>query len=278
MISEITAFKDVKNNLYSEKYLSKKTFEKHTKVIEVSRAMRAGGAVGSKGNQRKWKLNDFFIKMNCLGYEDLAEVLTCWVLQRVKNLKFPYVKYYPCKIIENGITLGTGCYSENFLKDAEEVTFGKILEDNLLPFSIKYDELRDLIYDEADLDCKDYLDTILCLDAITRNEDRHFGNIALNLRGEKFSFSPIFDNGDSFLSDTIDYPMNADFEMCFWQLQAKPFSCDYNNQIGTVQRLLIDRNSLLDSIDPSGWPELERAKKVLEYALEDSKNIAWEEY
>lgn len=276
-MGKITCFEDETVDLYDELIISREVIDKHIKIINVSKEDRTEFASGSKGMQVKWKLDDIFIKLDCSGFEAVAEIVACWMIGRIKNLKFDYVRYYPCIIVEDGIKLGKGCYSKIFLDDCEEVTIGKILNDNLKSFSIHYDDLRDLILDETDLDIKDYLDTILCIDALTRNEDRHFHNISL-LLDTKYRFAPIFDNGAAFMSDTISFPFTVDFDTCYYQIQAKPFSIDFNAQIKNVNRLLIDDKELLDSIDDSGSREMKRIKKVLEYSLEDSKNIAWERY
>lgn len=113
----------------------------------------------SKGSQLRWRKNDLFIKKDSLGYEGFAEELVSLLLNCTN---IPHVEYKQCDILEDGELL---------------VPFGSILK--------KYSS--------------NYLDTCICLDAIIRNEDRHFNNFALILD----RFAPLFDHGLSLLSDTI---------------------------------------------------------------------------
>ena len=43
--------------------------------------------------------------------------------------------------------------------------------------------MRDSLYPVAKFDIKEYIDKLLCIDAITRNEDRHFRNISFIFKG-----------------------------------------------------------------------------------------------
>ena len=153
------------------------------------------------GNQRKWKLDNKFIKLNLLGYENISEVLTSRFLEYTNIPEDSYVRYYSCRIYEDGIYLGIGCYSYDFVKHKSQFTLRTILENNLMSTS-SYDEVRDLLLDLTGKDFKKYLDNLLCLDAITFNADRHFGNIIF-LEDKGDWEGVIFDNGDSYLSDLI---------------------------------------------------------------------------
>lgn len=44
----------------------------------------------SKGDQRKWKINDIWYKADYMGYESLSEVLISTLLQK-SNLSYPFV-------------------------------------------------------------------------------------------------------------------------------------------------------------------------------------------
>ena len=47
----------------------------------------------SKGDQRKWRMNDIWYKADYMGYESLSEVLISALLQK-SNLSYPFVLYH----------------------------------------------------------------------------------------------------------------------------------------------------------------------------------------
>lgn len=243
-------------------------------IIKVSSDERLCGMSNSRGNQLKWKQGDKFIKLNCLGYEGIAEEYVSRLLACTDVPNF--VNYKRCKIEENGVMLGEGCVSRDFVKGRQEITFGNILDANLMSYSSSYDDIRDIILDDTGVDVKNYMDTILCLDAITMNDDRHFHNFALLRDGRKYSPAPIFDNGSALLSDMIMYPMEEDLEVNMARVQAKPFSIDFLNQLYFVTPITIDVEKFFSSVTAE-TPEEKRALAVIAKRLEITKNIAWQE-
>lgn len=84
-----------------------------------------------------------------------------------------------------------------------------------------------------------YLTSILELDCLTLNEDRHTNNLAV-LRNEEtktFRLCPIFDNGLSLLSDLNDYPFADDLYTCIERVKAKPFDSDHVEQVTAAEQL-----------------------------------------
>ena len=84
-----------------------------------------------------------------------------------------------------------------------------------------------------------YLTSILELDCLTLNEDRHTNNLAV-LRNEEtktFRLCPIFDNGLSLLSDLNDYPLADDLYTCIERVKAKPFDSDHVEQVTAAEQL-----------------------------------------
>ena len=47
----------------------------------------------SKGDQRKWRMNDIWYKADYMGYASLSEVLISALLQK-SNLSYPFVLYH----------------------------------------------------------------------------------------------------------------------------------------------------------------------------------------
>lgn len=243
-------------------------------VVHVSKLQRLSRHSSSRGNQLKWMRNGECIKLDCLGYEGIAEFFVSKLLEYTDVTDF--VQYSKCVVVEDGVRLGNGCKSADFLHDDIEVTFGQILDSNLVGYSASYDEVRDIILDETGVDVKKYVDQILCLDAITVNDDRHFNNFAL-LRGNDGSYktAPIFDNGAALLSDVISYPMSAPLLENLKKVQAKPFSIDFLRQLNFVIPITLDPDKFFASVC-AVTEEEKRALDVLEYRINMTRGIAWQ--
>lgn len=72
----------------------------------------------SKGKQVKWFANGKWYKVDCMGYEALAEVVISRLLAK-SNIK-QFVKYVPV-CIQKDLEQYTGCYSNSFLKANEQL-------------------------------------------------------------------------------------------------------------------------------------------------------------
>ena len=68
----------------------------------------------SKGDQLKWKFDDWWYKADYMGYEGLSEVLVSDLLQK-STCPFPLVEYEAAVIEYNG-KIFQGCSSLDFLK------------------------------------------------------------------------------------------------------------------------------------------------------------------
>lgn len=245
--------------------------------LYVSRSDRVSSKSSSAGNQIKWHKNDLWVKANLLGYEDVAEVAVSHFLSFTDLSPGGFVQYYGCHIVEDGISIGDGCYSYDFLPvGAEELSVAEILEDNLESFAIDYDELRMLLYDYLKCDPKGYLDKILCVDAIIRNCDRHFGNFSLICKDGVYTPAPLFDHGDSCLSDVFTYPMTMDFMEAFNAtcIAAKPFKCEYLRNLVDNRPLRVRYNDYVHSIDVQ-HPNMIRAVRTILQGLTVTEGKAW---
>ncbi len=244
--------------------------------VDVSKRERFVCNSSSKGNQMKWKSDGRYIKLDMLGYEGLAECVVSKLLTftDVKNV----ILYRYCDIYEEGVYRGRGAYSYDFLaQDEFLITFGRILEMNGYPYSIHYEELRDLILDEYKIDIKSYVDSILCLDSIDANDDRHFNNFALvgNANGE-WKTAPLFDNGAACLSDLMTYPLHNSLEDNLKLVDVKPFAFRYEDQLYFNARIGINLTSFKASLNPCDEYE-RRAYDVILHQLDLMKFKAWEE-
>ena len=202
----------------------------------------------SKGDQPKWQLDDVWYKADHMGYEALSEVVVSRLLDKT-NVK-EFVRYDPVQILtETGIKIG--CASDNFREPDEMLIpferlhrayYGQGLAIRIAAMDVTEKIAYTVQFVEETTKLKGvgaYLTAILELDAFFLNEDRHTNNLAV-LRNEKtqtFRLCPLFDHGLSLLSDTNDYPLNADLFRCISRIRAKPFSEDFDEQVSAAEQL-----------------------------------------
>lgn len=203
----------------------------------------------SKGDQPKWLQNNLWYKADHMGYEALSEIVISHLLSK-SNLE-DYVRYEPVVIYTDGKQL-IGCASENFKCSHEQIIpFERLhraykgvgLSEILAKFSSATERIQytvDFVEFATEIDnIGRYLTTMLELDAIFLNEDRHTNNLAV-IRDEKsllFRVCPVFDNGLALLSDTNDYPIDEDVYTGISRVKAKPFSDSFNDQLMAAESL-----------------------------------------
>lgn len=219
-----------------------------------------GKLTTSKGNQIKMKIDNFWYKMDYLGYEGLAEYL-CSELLIYTNID-SYVKYEMVEMSLNG-EIFNGCKSKDFLNENEEIVtadrlFKTYVGKSVNDFLSQYNSLKEKISSfvntiESITGIQNYgkhLTQILEWDSFILNDDRHFNNIAFIYNSDKriFSLCTLFDNGAAFLSDLrFDYPLEKDFLGLIASVSAKPFHKSFEKQIQICEdlygiNLVIDRN------------------------------------
>lgn len=255
-------------------------------VFHVRNNSRLFGS-SSKGTQLKWYTQDKFLKADLWGYESIAEYLTCVLLKYTDGVD--YTQYHLCMIIDE-ITGKKyfGCYSDNFLKDDEQlVSVGSLLQRNYGDAWIAKDgkELLDFVVESilalTGLNITGYLGKMLGVDALILNQDRHFRNIALKYKEGKYSISPLFDHGMSLLSDMTEFHMGYDLFDAVKESHAKPFSINFLRQWKwlRVESLVIDYNGLqneLYGLEVDFKQDcLLRGIEVLSMRLVELENIVW---
>lgn len=242
-------------------------------TVNVSKNNRLLNGMSSKGNQRKWCKDGNYIKLNTLNCrEDVSECLVSSLLS-CTNIDY-YVVYNGCHIVEDGVYRGLGTYCRDFKIGWEEVSIGNLLDVNLMPYNATRGEVQDLLYDTVGYMCKEYLDSILCLDAITMNDDRHFNNISLLGKGGRYKPAPIFDNGCSCLVDMNCYPMGNSLESLLRAVYAKPFYTGYEKQVSGCTPIRINTNEFFNSVKVYS-PVAVRALEVIKYRLKELEGVAW---
>ena len=205
----------------------------------------------SKGDQRKWKIEDTWYKADYMGYESLAEVMVSALLEK-SNLAYSFVDYQHVRIEYKGNMIN-GCSSRNFLQQDQILIpleklyrqyTGESLAVKLSEFPDVAEKIRYLVEQIEEIthieNFGKYITAILEIDAFFLNEDRHTNNIAViyNEKTGQYSLSPIFDQGLCLFSDTsYDYPIDLSAEKCMEKIEAKPFHSDFDVQLEAAEEL-----------------------------------------
>lgn len=231
----------------------------------------------SKGTQPKFLEKNYWYKQDQIGYEGIAEALVSKILSQ-SNIK-EYVSYERCLV--NG---RTGCRSKNFLKQGEayisfqrlhEIYQGSNLTETLQMLGTPEERIRyvlDFVYSKTGCDCKEYLSQILTLDMLILNTDRHLNNLGIvvnSISGENRP-APIFDNGNSLLSDWGRFP-NPNWKEELNHVTGQPFSANLEYQAAVAGIGLQLNYSEIEKLLKAG-PE-SRAVRVLEYQLQRYKKM-----
>lgn len=200
--------------------------------------------------------NNYWYKQDYLGTEGLSEYVASLLLD---NSNIEHVDYYPCQFLNNK-KLVVGCCSENFLQPGERLisTYELIknhkgidIADEIVHMDVS-DRIKffvDAVVDITNLsDFGMYLTKMLQLDAVTKNDDRHFNNISVIQKEDgTYRFAPIYDNGGAFLSDQYTYGENLTNEDIYKEMDgvsAKPFSMDFDTQLDECESLYPARLTL----------------------------------
>lgn len=204
----------------------------------------------SKGNQLKWKQEDYWYKADHMGYEGLSEVLVSR-LMRFSNIDH-YVEYEPARIEYKG-KVYTGCRSRSFMEEDKELVTvdhlfrqytGLSLTQELAHITKVKERIAyfvNMVQEYTNI--KDYgkhIAAILEMDAFFLNEDRHTNNIAFiySPSTRKYQNSPHFDNGLALFSDTSsDFTLDRSVQDCYDLIQAKPFSFQFDDQVDDAEVL-----------------------------------------
>lgn len=214
------------------------------------------GESSSKGDQQKWIQGGYWYKADRMGYEGLSEVIVSHLLAKsnVKN----FVQYEPVKILYDGQTL-TGCKSRNFRKKNEaiftlEKLYRMVTGLSFAGYLAKLDSTQEKIQSTVEFmsmisripirEVGAYLTTMLELDAFFLNEDRHTNNITIlkDDVDDGFRMSPFFDFGLSLMADTArDYQLGIDVYEKIGDIEAKPFSTSFDEQLEAAESLYGDQ-------------------------------------
>ncbi len=121
------------------------------------------------------------------------------------------------------------------------------------------------------LDVSEYVDTIIALDFLIRNGDRHLNNMAIIRTASGYRVAPIFDNGDAFFSSYQKFEPWLTMEECLDRCTAKPFSGSFNAQFSCIEnKLRIDYSAVAKLMCEQ---EMTRGKETAFFLLEKYRNI-----
>lgn len=232
----------------------------------------------SIGTQKKYYEEGYWYKQDKIGYEGTAEYLASVVLS-CSNVD-EYVKYEKCQI--NG---KSGCRSINFLKTGEAYISLQRLYDMYLGGQLA-EQMRLLdtingrvsfvtgyVKEKIGLDIREQLGKLLSFDMLILNTDRHFNNIGIIADAAHGTYrnAPIFDNGNSLLSNVGEFPFDEPLESCLEKVAGQPFSVNLERQAWELgYGLKINYHELYKRLDEESDT---RALHVLKFQLERYEKV-----
>lgn len=219
-------------------------------IIEINRAniILLDINTTSKGNQAKYydTKNKLYIKeqfryQNVLWKDYMVEHLSS-IVGSMLNTSIPII-YQDIVKLSNG---RYACVSKDFALDKRFVPIAKFEEYKDIAKSCGYSFkvyrcLIDLMmkHNISESDAKEYLNTMIILDFLLCNEDRHYNNFGLlyNEEESKFSICPLFDFGIGLFEHDKKYE-GIELESCIRLIDGKPFSEDLFSPV----QMLINRD------------------------------------
>jgi hypothetical protein len=160
---------------------------------------------------------------------------------------------YDFELLEKGSQIANGCRSVDFMTQDDDkiVSIERLFQmyrgESAAKAILKYPEteerVRYIVEHVEDFTglrtFGQYLKQMITVDTLFLNEDRHFHNIAvIQKKDGSYRECPIFDNGAALCSDIKgDYPLSFSIEECYRQIEAKPFSMDFDEQLDAVDVL-----------------------------------------
>ena len=192
----------------------------------------------SKGNQNKWHIGDFYYKKDGVGYEGLSEVLSSRILEKsnVDFVRYDFINIQIMGEVYNGCMCREMKQPGEILIPLERIVrnYKNInLAETLYRFETPSERIQytvDMLEEIGVHNAGRKLTELLEVDAFILNQDRHTNNISILQSQSGLRFSPVYDNGDSFFSDLVYFPMHILPEELLRRTTAKPFSGSFEKQ------------------------------------------------
>ena len=233
----------------------------------------------SVGVQEKYYKDGYWYKLDKYGGEANAEMLSSLVMQNSTLPENEYVTYELGRVNNK-----VACRSKNFLKENDELitfsmiheaiigcSFGKPMLGENLQTKIEYS--INFFKKYCNLDISSYLAKTFYLDMIIRNEDRNFGNLTViyNSESDKYTVTPIFDNGFSLLVGSEPYKHNGSMKDRIKNVTGRPFVSNLEIQANCFSvPFRINYKKLYNQLLSIG-PSLQ--KDALMFQLEKYQNV-----
>lgn len=255
-------------------------------MIHLDDSFRIEMASSSRGDQRKFYKDGYWVKLDNEGYfEGLAEEFVSYFCTCIEG--FSSVEYRT-SMFEYNERQFRGCVSKTMFGD-KNICFTSIkslaksynvpLRNFVCQNSVEQNIINTVVFirDNFGVNILSYLGRLLMLDCIIINEDRHLMNLGIcyNKKLGVYMEAPCFDNGTSLFCTYWSYRKRKSLEenIEFAKSVAKPFSKFYDKQLSALlnlgcKPLLINKVRLeyiLDWYTNDLYPKevLDRVKAVL---------------
>ena len=257
-----------------------------------------------RGNQGKFCLSEKFYKADEYGYEAASEYLTSEILRHSNCID--YVTYEMVPNFYQHHNVARHCCDSALFFDrypqGNEITLAEFLQTHSSPFDLReltdpnskfrarhalsetISTLVDLIVNDTGLvDFGGYLTAVMELDALTRNDDRHYNNLSLiQFPNGLWKIAPIFDNGSGFGARDKDPASGGVYgtqgpwlfnEARYYKIGARPFSSSFEKQVKACRSLYGPRLQIQKDINLR--PAFERIAAVYGKPVADRMESVW---
>lgn len=200
-----------------------------TSKLEISitslKPVQAGGS--SKGCMAKYYNDGYWYKEDSVGFESLAEVLSSRIA-RCTNAINPIVDYELVSLVYKSGAHHDGCRSKSFVDEHSYTqTAQRLAEASLREKDVSLTQIVGLLSSLYGQDMVDQLSSLLQLDRILINSDRHLNNVVILDNKDIVSF----DYGDALGADvSYEFPMNMSAMDCIKSATAKPSLTSHDAQ------------------------------------------------
>lgn len=97
-----------------------------------------------------------------------------------------------------------------------------------------------------------YIDTMIVVDFLINNVDRHYRNFGLVKNNDNYSFAPLFDHGFSLYGDLEDHELNLDDKETLEMTdECKTFKHSHYDQLNLIQsdiKFKVSKSEILDIV------------------------------
>lgn len=190
-----------------------------------------GKEATSGGAQRKIEKDGYWYKIDTLGYEAFAEVLSYAVNRAYGYECLPY----EIGMIEHGRKTSVGVQSKDYRAGGDAISLEQFLlkKDRIGYEALFYERNPEtkfrLLYTMTDrytqLDTKDYFLNLFMTDFINGNPDRHLKNMEIIYKDGVYQMSPYFDYGLSwYVQDDVEQITPDNVEEAIESVAFRPFN------------------------------------------------------